>query len=159
MNKRVKRLLRPFVYGTLSPKTVQSLRFQWWYLTSYVPRMLSSGVRTPRVRYFGTTAFWLFYEIPASRMETYLSLWAKRILEATAGTEAEPMGWVQAFGIPAGREPEVEHAIEILCNAGVTTIAVWSYLACVAMSGLAPADPAAVWAAVERGFASVAGAG
>ena len=55
MNKRVKRLLRPFVYGTLSPKTVQSLRFQWWYLTSYVPRMLSSGVRTPRVRYFGTT--------------------------------------------------------------------------------------------------------
>jgi hypothetical protein len=66
---------------------------------------------------------------------------------------------VQAFGVPAGREPEVERAIEILRDAGVTAIAVWSYLACVAMSGLAPADPEAVWAAVESGYAKVAGAG
>jgi hypothetical protein len=92
-------------------------------------------------------------------METYLSLWAGRILEATAGTDAEPLGWIQAFGIPAGREPEVERAVEILRDAGVTTIAVWSYLACVAMSGLAPDDPAAVWTAVERGYAKVGGAG
>jgi hypothetical protein len=68
------------------------------------------------------------------------------------------MGWVQAFDVPAGREPEVERAVGILRDAGVTTIAVWSYLACVAMSGLAPDDPAAVWAAVERGYAKVAGA-
>jgi hypothetical protein len=125
---------------------------------SYDPILWRGAASLPGVRYFGTTAFWLFYEIPASKMETYLSLWAKRILEATAGMEAEPMGWVQAFGIPAGREPEVERAIEILRDGGVTTIAVWSYLACVAMSGLAPADPAAVWAAVERGFANVVGA-
>jgi hypothetical protein len=66
------------------------------------------------------------------------------------------MGWVQAFAVPAGRELEVEQAIVILRDARVTTIAVWSYLACVAMSGLAPDDPEAVWAAVERGFAQVA---
>jgi hypothetical protein len=89
-------------------------------------------------------------------MVTYLSLWSGRILEATAGTGAEPLGWVQAFGVPAGREPEVERAIGILGDAGVATIAVWSYLACVAMSGLAPDDPPEVWAAVERGFAKMA---
>ena len=57
MKKRVKRLLRPLAHQTLSPKTVQSLRFQWWYVSSYVPRVVSSRVRerTPRVRHFGST--------------------------------------------------------------------------------------------------------
>ena len=126
--------------------------------TRATTRMLwRAAASLPGVRYFGTTAFWLFYGIPDTDMETYLSLWAGRTLEATAGTDAEPMGWVQAFGVPAGRELEVERAVEILRDAGVTTIAVWSYLACVAMSGLAPDDPAAVWAAVERGYSNVAG--
>jgi hypothetical protein len=124
---------------------------------SYDPELWRSAASLPGVRYFGTTAFWLFYGVPAVEMETYLSLWAGRILEATVGTNAEPMGWVQAFGVPAGRESEVEGAIGILRDAGVTTMAVWSYLACVAMSRLAPDDPAAVWAAVERGFAWVSG--
>ena len=124
---------------------------------SYDPARWRSAASLPGVRYFGTTAFWLFYGVPADELETYLSLWAGRILEATTGTDAEPMGWVQAFDVPAGRESEVERAIRILRDAGVTTSAVWSYLACVAMSGLAPEDPAAVWAAVERGFARVVG--
>ncbi len=53
--KRVKRLLRPFVRRTLSPKTVRFLRFQWWYLSSYLPHLLSSRVvgSTPQVRRFG----------------------------------------------------------------------------------------------------------
>jgi hypothetical protein len=123
---------------------------------SYDPALWRAAASLPGVRYFGTTAFWLFYGIPTDDLETYLSHWAGRVLEATTGTEAEPMGWVQAFDVPAGRESEVERAIGILRDAGVTTIAVWSYLACVAMSALAPDDPAAVWAAVERGFAKVA---
>jgi hypothetical protein len=123
---------------------------------NYDPALWRAAASQPGVRYFGTTAFWLFYGVPADEMEMYLSLWAGRVLEATTGTDAEPMGWVQAFGVPAGRESEVERAIGILRDAGVTTIAVWSYLACVAMSGLASDDPAAVWVAVERGFARVA---
>jgi len=126
---------------------------------SYDPVLWRAAASLPGVRYFGTTTFWLFYGIEPMEMETYLSLWAGRILEATAGTDAEPLGWVQAFGVPAGREPEVERAVEILRDEEVSTIAVWSYLACVAMSGLAPDDPAAVWAAVERGFAKIAGGG
>jgi len=123
---------------------------------TYDPERWRSAASLPGVRYFGTTAFWLYYGVPAEELETYLSLWAGRILEATTGTDAESMGWVQAFDVPSGRESEVERAIGILGDAGVTTIAVWSYLACAAMSGLAPDDPAAVWAAVEHGFARVA---
>lgn len=53
--KRVKRLLRPFVGRFLSPRTVQVLRFRWWYLSSYFPRLLSSWLvrRVPQVRGFG----------------------------------------------------------------------------------------------------------
>ena len=126
---------------------------------TYDPGFWRAAASLPGVRYFGTTAFWLFYGVPVDELETYLSLWTERILEATTGTDAEPMGWVQAFDIPAGRETEVERAIGILRDAGVTTIAVWSYLACVAMSGLAPDDPAEVWTAVELGLARVAGQG
>jgi hypothetical protein len=55
--KRVKRLLRPLVYRTLSPRMVQSLRFLSWYLSYYIPRRLSAGFsrRAPQVRHFGAT--------------------------------------------------------------------------------------------------------
>lgn len=53
--KRVKRLLRPLVRRFLSPRSVQVLRFRWWCLSSYFPRLLSSRVvrRAPQVRGFG----------------------------------------------------------------------------------------------------------
>jgi SAM-dependent methyltransferase len=53
--KPLKRLLRPVVRRALSPKTVQSVRSRWWYLSSYLPRQLRSRVaaRTLEVRRFG----------------------------------------------------------------------------------------------------------
>jgi hypothetical protein len=55
MMKTVKRLLRPAVSRTLSPSTVRVLKSRWWYVSSYVPRKLSSGMvrRTANVRGFG----------------------------------------------------------------------------------------------------------
>lgn len=55
MTKRLKRFLRPLVSRTISPKLVQRLRFQWWYLSSYFPSRVSSRFlkRTPKIRYFG----------------------------------------------------------------------------------------------------------
>ncbi len=57
MNKRVKTLLRPMVQQILSPTAVQFLRTQSWYVSSYVPRLVSSRVseRTPDVRFFGAS--------------------------------------------------------------------------------------------------------
>lgn len=53
--RNVKRLLRPIVYRTLSPKVVRFLRFGGWYIFSYLPHLLSSKfvTRTPEVRSFG----------------------------------------------------------------------------------------------------------
>lgn len=104
------------------------------------------------VRYFGCTPYWLHHRIPSEALRDYLSRWLDRTIQATTGTAAEPLGWVQAFGVPAGREAEVEQVIDWQVAAGVRTIAVWSYLACVAMSSLAPDDPDATWAAVLRAF-------
>jgi hypothetical protein len=55
--KRIKRLFRPVVRRTLSPKTVQLLRFRYWCLSSYFPRLLGRWMvsRTPEVRAFGKT--------------------------------------------------------------------------------------------------------
>ena len=51
----IKRLLRPLVRRTLSPRKVQFLRFRWWYLSSYFPRLVTSWFvkRTPQIRTFG----------------------------------------------------------------------------------------------------------
>jgi hypothetical protein len=122
---------------------------------NYDPALWRAAAALPGDRYFGTTPFWLFYGIPEPEMEAYLAGWAERSIAATSGTSAEPMGWVQGFGVPAGREAEIETAVDVLVRSEVTTVAVWSYLACAAMSGLAPDDPEATWDAVVRAFARV----
>lgn len=122
----------------------------------YDPRLWRAAASLPDVRSFGTTAFWYFHGVPESEMAAYLSTWAERTVAATAGTGAEPMCWLQAFHVPSGREAEIEAAVDILRREGVSTIAAWSYRACMAMSGLAPADPVATWDAVQRAFAHVA---
>jgi len=50
-----KGVLRTLVRRILSPKTFQFVRFQWWYLSSYCPRLVASRLvkRTPQVRGFG----------------------------------------------------------------------------------------------------------
>jgi SAM-dependent methyltransferase len=52
--KRLKRLVSPLVRQTLSPRTVQVLRFRSWYFFSYLPRLLSYRLvrRQPQVRGF-----------------------------------------------------------------------------------------------------------
>jgi hypothetical protein len=54
MKATVKRLLRPFLRRSLSPKTLQSIRFRWWRLSSYFPRLVTSQFvkRTPDIRSF-----------------------------------------------------------------------------------------------------------
>ena len=120
---------------------------------SYDPAFWRAAASLPGVRYFGSTAFPYFYGIPPADVEGYIALWAERITATTGGTAAAPLGWVQAFGVPAGREPEIGRAIDTLLREEINTVAVWSYLACAAMSGLAAEDVAAAWWAVTTAFA------
>ena len=116
----------------------------------YDPARWRALAGLPGVRYVGCTPFWLYQGVAPDKVDAYASLWAERIAAATLGTDAEPLGWVQAFRVPAGREAEIERVTAILVDSGVRTIAWWSYLACVAMSGLAGDDPEATWDAVVR---------
>src|SRR5260370_26279190 len=54
--KRVKRLFRPVIRRTLSSRKVQLLRFRYWCLSSYCPRLLRCWLvrQTPEVRGFGS---------------------------------------------------------------------------------------------------------
>lgn len=125
---------------------------------NYDPARAHAVAELPGVRYFGSTPFWIRNGIGPGQFDEYLSGWARHMVNATEGTEAEPFAWIQAFDVPAGREAEITRGIAALVQGGVTTLSVWSYLACVAMSGLACEDPEAAWDAVVRGFARSEGA-
>lgn len=104
----------------------------------------------PGVTWFGATPYWFFQQIPASEFEGYVRHWLKRQRAATEGLPVRTVGWIQAFGVPAGRERELQRGIEIMEDAGIDMIAVWAYRACEAMSGLLPDDPTEVWETIER---------
>lgn len=103
----------------------------------------------PGVRYFGVTPYWVLAGVGPQHWETYLRRWCERLVTVTSDAQAEPLGWVQAFAIPAGREHEIRRGIEIMRETGITTIAVWAHRACAAMSELAPDDPELVWHTVQ----------
>ncbi len=113
----------------------------------------SELARLPGVDSLGLTPYWFFAGIAATEMPDYLARWCGRVVEAVAGTEVEPMAWIQAFGVPAGREAELERGMELMRAEGIRSIAVWAFRACAAMSGLAPDDPERVWDSVRRAFA------
>lgn len=52
----MKDLLRPVVRRTLSPAGLRGVRFRWWLLSSYFPRLVTSWLveRTPDIRSFST---------------------------------------------------------------------------------------------------------
>ncbi len=104
------------------------------------------------VRVFGTDPYWFLHEDEIDDPEAYVRLWSERTVAATAGTAAEPLAWVQAFRVPAGRERELERMIAVMVECGIRSVAAWSYRGCVAMSSLAADDPDAVWAALSRAF-------
>jgi hypothetical protein len=51
--KTLKRFLSPFVRRTLSPRTVQVLRFRIWYVFSYLPRLVTCRLATSRLQVRG----------------------------------------------------------------------------------------------------------
>lgn len=110
--------------------------------------------RLPGVQSLGLTPYWFFAGLEASEMPAYLARWCRRLVDALAGTDVEPMAWIQAFAVPAGRESELERGVEIMRAEGLASVAVWAFRACAAMSALAPDDPERVWASVRRAFAA-----
>ena len=65
--------------------------------------------------------------------------------------------WIQAFGVPAGREGEIALAVDAAVDAGARNLAAWSYDGCAAMSTCECEDPAAAWSVVRQSFQRVRG--
>jgi hypothetical protein len=80
----------------------------------------------------------------------------KKVVEISARYKKEPQIWVQAYGVPQGRESEVGRAVEVIAEEGVKNIAAWSYRAGAPMY-LASADPDKVWEVLGRAYRKVRG--
>jgi hypothetical protein len=125
----------------------------------YEPDRWRAVAALPGVRAFGTDPYWFGFPNDPAANGAYVRRWSERTIAATRGLPVRPMGWLQAFRVPAGREAEIAWAAELMVEAGIESVAAWAYRGCAAMSRLAADDPEAVWGVVARCFTALAGRG
>ena len=70
----------------------------------------------------------------------------------------EPMAWLQAFSIPAGREHEIGEAAAAMAAAGIANVSTWCYRAGEQMSAIRSERPQAAWDAVAAAYRMLKGA-
>ncbi len=102
----------------------------------------------PSVDVFGTDPYWIVFKKP---VDPYVRDAARKIVEIAARYGKEPQMWVQAYGVPAGREWEVGRAVQIISEEGISNIAAWSYRGGSPMN-LASDDPEKVWAVLGEAY-------
>lgn len=97
---------------------------------------------------FGTDPYWLLWNKKLDFVEDF----AKKVYNLCKAHNKEAQLWIQAFKIPAGREPEIGKAVEIAAKAGIGNIAAWSYDAGSLVDQLNSTDPVLVWQTVKQAF-------
>ncbi|MBN2224855.1 MAG: hypothetical protein JW765_09300 [Deltaproteobacteria bacterium] len=105
----------------------------------------------PGVDIFGTDPYWIVFGKP---VEDYVRTAAKKIAALSARYGKEPQMWVQAYGVPAGREKEVAQAVRVIADEGIRNIAAWSYRGGAPMN-LASANPERVWEVLGKAYREV----
>ncbi len=85
----------------------------------------------------------------------YVSGSSARVVAMCRATGQEPMGWLQAFSIPAGREGEIAQAAEAMADAGIENIAAWCYGAGEQMTAIRSERPRAAWNAAAVVYRSL----
>jgi hypothetical protein len=98
---------------------------------------------------FGTDPYWISFRGNAAE---FVAGHARRTVEVAERHGLAHHVWIQAFEVPAGREQEIELAVEAAVGAGATNLAVWSYDGCASMSTCECERPEEAWAAVRRAF-------
>jgi hypothetical protein len=107
----------------------------------------------PALDIIGTDPYWIVFNRP---LEQYVGEASVKIRDLAARYGKEPQMWVQAYGVPAGREGEVGRAVEVIAGAGITNIAAWSYRGGAPMN-LASDDPERVWKVLGEAYRKVRG--
>lgn len=64
----------------------------------------------------------------------------------------EPMAWLQAFSIPAGREDEIAQAAEAMAAAGIANVSTWCYRAGEQMTAIRSEQVQVAWETVVAAY-------
>jgi len=105
----------------------------------------------PALDIIGTDPYWIVFNKP---LESYVGEACVKIRELAAKYGKEPQMWVQAYGVPAGREEEVGRAVEVIAASGIKNIAAWSYRGGAPMN-LASDNPGRVWEVLGEAYGRV----
>jgi len=107
---------------------------------------------------FGTDPYWFSF-LPGGQgsAAAYVGQHARRTVETAERHGLAHHVWIQAFEVPAGREVEIDEAVDAAVAAGATNLAAWSYDGCEAMSSCTSERPEETWSAVARSFRRVRG--
>lgn len=64
----------------------------------------------------------------------------------------EPMAWLQAFSIPAGREDEIAQAADAMAAAGIANVSTWCYRAGEQMTAIRSEQAQVAWETVTAAY-------
>jgi hypothetical protein len=97
---------------------------------------------------FGTDPYWFLY---GKDCADYVSGQLKRVMGICAPRKLMPHFWAQGFGIPAGRESELETGFRLAVEMGAQSVAIWGMHGNTALDG-ASENPVLVWETVGKTF-------
>lgn len=107
----------------------------------------------PGVDIFGTDPYWYLH---GHAWEPYVTAQTTRVLDVCAQTNCQPHIWVQGFGVPAGREAELDSALHHAAAMGVDWLACWGIHGNAAYDG-ASEQPEVVWETIGRAYRALRG--
>jgi hypothetical protein len=105
----------------------------------------------PSIDIFGTDPYWIVFGKP---LDDYVRDAAAKIVDISVRYDKEPQMWVQAYGVPAGREDEVGRAVRVIGDEGIRNIAAWSYRGGAPMN-IASDNPDRVWEVLGEAYRKV----
>lgn len=105
----------------------------------------------PGVDVFGTDPYWRSRKLDPAE---FVAEQARQVVDTCGPLGIRPHIWVQAFGLPAGSEHEVETALRAAAAEGATVLAAWGYRAFKPFD-IASERPEIVWDLVGRTFRSL----
>ena len=108
----------------------------------------------PGLDIFGTDPYWFLHE---QDCHAYVAAQMQRTMQVCEQRNLTSHFWAQGFGIPAGREEELEEGLTLAVELGAKSVAVWGMHGNAAWDG-ASERPGVVWDVVGRTFGKLRGA-
>lgn len=112
----------------------------------FIPWEPGAGIKG--VNTFSTDPYWFLYNRDCRE---YVSEQMERTMQICEPHNLTPYFWAQGFGIPSGRENELETGFALAAERGAKSIAVWGMHGNAAWDG-ASENPEVVWDVVGKIF-------